>query len=250
MFYQKKLASSTVFAFGELEEMHGFKHAFTLRQGGPLVKDADPLAEVASSHQTLLIELGLKIDQLILMKQVHSDRVLVAPSGRDTQQPRILGPADGLITIELDQFPVVRTADCVPLLLVLPGAGRLCALHAGWRGTLAGIASRGVERFLETTGAQAGELIAALGPCIRKCCYQVGDEVRNRYCQAGYELGRVFSKDHLDLVEANRAQLQRLGVKKILDSGMCTACRTDLFYSYRREGETGRNWALGGFHGR
>lgn len=248
MFYQKKLVSSTVFVFDELEEIPGFEHAFTLRQTVPSGKEADRLQTAVSPHPALIRELGLKIGQLILMEQVHSNRVLVAPAGAARQHPRTVGPADGLITVDRGQFPAVRSADCVPLLLVLPRAGRLCVLHAGWRGTLARIAARGTGQFLETTGSPASELIAALGPSIRSCCYQVGGEVRERFSHAGHDLSRLFRKDHLDLVEANRTQLQQLGVKRVLDSGMCTACRTDLFYSYRREGETGRNWALGGFH--
>ncbi|MCH8017185.1 MAG: polyphenol oxidase family protein, partial [Acidobacteria bacterium] len=143
--------------------------------------------------------------------------------------------------------PVVRTADCLPILVLLAEKKQVCVLHTGWRGTRDRITREGVSRFLEATQASPQQLIAAMGPCIRKCCYEVGPEVRNQYAQSGHDLDRCFSGPQLDLVEANSAQLQELGVTRILDSKMCTACRTDLFYSYRREGETGRMWLLAGF---
>ncbi len=102
-------------------------------------------------------------------------------------------------------------------------------------------------RFLSETNAHPGELVVAVGPSIRRCCYEVGPEVLEQFDRAGHDMNRIASGRQLDIAEANRAQAEELGIKHFLDSGMCTACRTDLFYSYRREGKTGRCWALAGF---
>ena len=241
------MGESTFFVFKELEKIPGFVHAFTSRQPYSS-KDADQSGQVASEKELLVKALAIRMDQVVLLRQVHSNRVITVRNrpGNDFR-PTSIGPADGVITLDLAQFPVVRTADCLPILAVLAKRKQVCVLHAGWRGTRDRITSRGITQLLEVTQTSPAELIVAIGPGIQKCCYQVGSEVRSEYKRAGHDVDRFFDGDRLDLVEANRSQLQELGVNNILDSNMCTACRTDLFYSYRREGETGRNWLLAGF---
>ncbi len=87
----------------------------------------------------------------------------------------------------------------------------------------------------------------AIGPCIRACCYEVGDEVRRHYGDLEHDLDSVFVGHHLDLVASNRAQAEAAGVTRILDCGLCTSCRHSTFYSYRRKQDTGRQWMLAGF---
>ncbi len=125
----------------------------------------------------------------------------------------------------------------------------IASSHAGWRGTCGRIAAKGIQRFLEVSSAGPEDLRVGVGPCIRKCCYQVGSDVRDRYRSAGHDVENLLSGSHLDMVKANVSQLQELGVVQIEDSGLCTACRHDLFYSYRREGATGRIWTIAGFVG-
>ena len=210
--------------------------------------DAGKSDEVASPEQILLENLGVELEQLIFLRQVHSARVVSHPptcsaGSRVTE----VKSADGVITLSQGQFPVIRTADCLPILIVLPEQRRLCALHAGWRGTRDRITAKGLRQFLELTGVESKELVVALGPAIRKCCYEVGPEVREQYEEKGHDSEHLFSETHFDLIQANVNQLRDLGVSQIVDSGMCTSCRTDLFYSYRKEGETGRMWAAAGF---
>lgn len=251
MFYQKTRESQSFFVFDELEKIPGFIHAFTSRQTDTDIKDAGGSGEVARGKKGFLETIGLAAEQLVLLNQVHSHRVVTLENYPPRAgEPSRAGTADGAITVGPNQYPVIRTADCVPILAVLPRRRKVCVLHAGWRGTCDRIAARGMAEFLRTAGAPADEVVVALGPCIRKCCYEVGEEVRGRYREAGHDLELVFSRKNLDLVAANRAQLWDGGVRQVLDSGMCTACRTDLFYSYRREGQTGRMWALAGFRGR
>ncbi len=240
MFREVKRRGISYFAFTELEEIPGLIHAFTSRQTDfTLTDDARP-SEVASDKPKLLPALGVHPAQARTVRQVHSDRV-VAP--REDCSPA----ADGLLVTEPGQFAIVRTADCLPVLAVAPTARALCLVHAGWRGTRDHIVREGVERLLEATGCSAREVTAAFGPCIRVCCYQVGEEVLEQFSRRGHDLARVAEGRMLDLAAANRADLESLGVGRILDAELCTSCRCDLFFSYRKLGDRGRMWALAGF---
>ena len=248
MFREKNLGPASFFVFEELEEIPGFIHAFTSRRTDSPIKDTKQTREAALEKRHLVQAMGLRLNQLLFLDQVHSSRVVtVNKRPSDRSGPTSVGPADGLITGLPAQFPVIRTADCLSIVVLLVEKKQVCVLHTGWRGTRDRITTKGVVHFLELIQASPRQLIATLGPCIQKCCYQVGPEVRNQYAEAGHDVDRCFSGSQLDLVAANSAQLKELGVTNILDSKMCTACRTDLFYSYRREGETGRMWFLAGF---
>ncbi len=170
------------------------------------------------------------------MHQVHGNDVQVL-DGSGVRR------CDGLLTSEGGVGVFVQSADCVPLLLWAPKAKAVAAVHAGWRGTLARIASRAVSRFNEVYGASIEEIHAAIGPAIRVCCYEIGDEVISAFAEGGRDIGRIFRpgprrRRHLDMVEENRAQLISSGVsaERIYDSGLCAFCENDRFYSFRREG--------------
>ncbi len=248
MFREKNLGPTSFFVFQELEKIPGFVHAFTSRRTDTSNKSANQSGELALEKGHFLQAMGLGLNQLIFLDQVHSSRVVtVKRRPSDSLGSTSVGPADGVITVRPSQFPVIQTADCLPIVVLLAEKKQVCVLHTGWRGTRDQITTKGVAQFLQETEASPEQLIAALGPCIQRCCCEVGPEVRNQFAEAGHDVDRCFSGTQLDLVEANSAQLQALGVTQILDSKMCTACRTDLFYSYRKEGETGRMWLLAGF---
>ncbi len=154
--------------------------------------------------------------------------------------------ADVLATDDPRRGVGVRIADCAPI-LVADRAGRaVAAVHAGWRGTAARAARAGVEAMRIRAGINPPDLIAAIGPSIRACCYEVGPELRDRFAAAGHDkaaIDRWFSKGkgdrwQLDVPRANRDQLEAAGVpsEQIFDSGLCTACHTDVFHSYRKTG--------------
>ena len=248
MFYQEQLGSTSFFRFRELENIPGLVHLFTCRPADSVMTDAGKSDEVAPPERILLESLGVELEQLIFLRQMHSARVVShQPTFSTGRRVTEVESADGVITLNHGQFPVIRTADCLPILIILPEQRRLCALHAGWRGTRDRITAKGLGQFLELTGVESKKLVAALGPAIRKCCYEVGPEVRDQYEGKGHDLEHLFSGNHFDLIQANVNQLRELGVSQIVDSGMCTSCRTDLFYSYRKEGETGRMWTVAGF---
>ncbi len=188
---------------------------------------------------------------LVTLRQIHSGRCLVV--SRPTAPHVVAGDADALATVEAGLALGVATADCVPLVAADPVAGALAVVHAGWRGTLAGVLEATLETLVEALGARADRIAVAAGPSAGPCCYQVGDEVlahfeRDRPPTASRaftrgEDGKLF----LDLVEANRLQALDKGVRAeaFEAGGLCTICRPDLFHSYRRDGATaGRMWLL------
>lgn len=145
------------------------------------------------------------------------------------------GEADALVTAERELCLAVAVADCVPVALV----GEACVgmVHSGWRGTLSGVTGKAAR--------ESGErgLQAYIGPCIRRCCYEVSEELAGEFAR---EFGSsVVTGRNLSLPDAIRADLQRAGVEEVLDLELCTGCRADLFYSHRKEGpRTGRNLAV------
>lgn len=208
----------------------------------------------------------------VLLRQVHSDVVHAV----DRAPPRLLR-GDALITATPGLALVVKTADCLPILLFDPVARAAGIAHAGWRGTLRRIAEKTVGALRAHYRAEPSRMRAVIGPGIHACCYQVGQEVLDAFrAQFPYaeELFRNFQPENpadirlprqvmterlsilrppsaasasLDLEEANRRQLFDAGLRpeNIVTGAPCTACRTDLLYSYRREGPAaGRLFAL------
>jgi YfiH family protein len=133
-------------------------------------------------------------------------------------------------------------ADCIPILFADPIARVIGAAHAGWRGTVHGIAANVVARMVEL-GARAEHIRVALGPSIGPCCFEVGPEVVAEFRAAfGDVPGMVVAgphKDHIDLRVASRSVLARAGVTQLDDRPPCTRCEGDRFFSYRRDGQAG-----------
>jgi YfiH family protein len=145
----------------------------------------------------------------------------------------------------------VKTADCVPILLADPVTGAYAAIHAGWRGTLARVALKGLEQMRREYGTETKNVIAAIGPAAGGCCYEVGTDVINAFNMEFPDQQSLFTPTRdghacVDLFCANRNQLTGAGIKadNIFTAPLCTMCRTDLFFSYRREknvyGKVGR----------
>ena len=149
----------------------------------------------------------------------------------------------------------VKTADCVPILLGDATTGSFAAVHAGWRGTLAGVVLQALNRLANEYGVKSEDLRVAIGAAARSCCYEVGSEVieafTNRFA-AAESLFKPTRPGHalVDLLKANRDQLITGGVdvERIHSAPICTMCRTDLFFSYRQEkrlhGKVGRLMAV------
>lgn len=162
---------------------------------------------------------------IVTVAQVHGNRVLLAEDLRADA----VAEADALIVTTSGTIVAVRVADCVPVLLAGPGV--VAAIHAGWRGTAADIVRLSATAAAAAVGCRVDELRAAVGPSIRGCCYEVGDEV---ICGVGAVAPGTswIEGRHVDLAEANRAILAELGVKVEVVGG-CTRCG-DGWYSHRR----------------
>lgn len=213
-------------------------HLFTTRQlqfrGEHLAGD---LARLASAFRS-------PAGDVITLKQVHGRSVFVVEPGQPvTEAPE----ADAVISLDPSRPVCVRVADCVPLLLADANGRAVAAVHAGWRGTAAGIAHATVMRLAEL-GVPASDLVVAMGPSIGPCCYQVDEKVRFAMLQGHRDAEQWFAPDggghwRLNLWRANFDQLRAAGVQAdaIDQAAICTADRLDICYSYRKEGEaTGR----------
>jgi hypothetical protein len=169
----------------------------------------------------------------ITLRQVHSDHVVNADGVRNRERE-----GDALVTDCVGKSIAVRTADCVPILLLDCRNRAIGAIHAGWRGTHAQIVRRAIDKMREDFETEASDIYAAMGPCIRACCYAVDTEVAEQFAPLFPEWEPVAgNKRTLDLPEANRRQMQSAGMNphRIFDCGLCTTCQSASFYSFRRE---------------
>jgi YfiH family protein len=184
--------------------------------------------------------------RLASAKQVHSSRCLyAATAGR-------IGEADALITDQPGLLLAVRTADCLPIFVADPEHRAVAAIHAGWRGIVAGILAEVLGRMAERFGSRPDALLVALGPAIGACCYEVGPEVAARFRELFPEREDLNGRARLDLAEAARRQLLEAGVRQeqLALAGLCTRCLADEFYSWRRDGpRTGRMLSVIGIRG-
>jgi polyphenol oxidase len=181
----------------------GFSHAFPTRD---------------TADAALLEAMGGSIVQI---KQVHGARAVLAIDAKGAEGDALVSRAGG--------SPVgMRVADCVPVLVANVGTGDVAAIHAGWRGVVAGVVGEGVRLL----GGE-GERVAAIGPCIGPCCFEVGREVG---AQIGFVVREVGDKVFVDLRAAVRAQLEALGVHRVEDVPGCTKHEPGRFHSFRRDG--------------
>jgi polyphenol oxidase len=248
----------TLFRVSRLLSAAGVVHGFSLRAGGvssgPFsslnlggsVGDVDEA--VRENHRLLQQAAGLE-SGIATARQVHGDRI-VDERGREllastTPQPE---GADGVVALGSDAVGV-RVADCVPVLIDAGEA--VAAVHSGWRGARLSIAARGVRALQHATGADPAQMLAAIGPCIGRCCYEVSPELANAF-RALFGEGAAddpakTTRPHLDLRYCVERSLAQAGVppERIEQVEGCTSCDTDSFFSHRRDkGRTGRHMAF------
>ena len=211
-------------------------------------RSGDEIAAVSANRARFLAALGVADARVLAPRQVHSAQVAVHRRG-EPLPPSGVHDGDALITDDPDVVLMVLAADCAAVLLHDPARQVVGAVHAGWRGTAGAIPGVAIATMAEAFGSRPAEIRAAVGPAIGRCCYEVGIEVAEAVARATasppdalFER-RSREKAYLDITAANIGQLVEAGLdpKHIQAAGICTACRTDLFYSHRREGEpTGR----------
>ncbi len=184
--------------------------------------------------------------RLASARQIHSSRCLYAAA------PGRVGEADALITDRPGLLLAVRTADCLPIFVADPEHRAVAAIHAGWRGLLAGILKEVLGQMAERFGAHPEALLIAIGPAIGGCCYEVGPEVATQFRELFPERKDLDGRTRLDLTEAARRQLLEAGVREqgVTAAGLCTRCLAEEFYSWRRDGpRTGRMLSVIGIRG-
>jgi polyphenol oxidase len=271
-----------------LANLDWFVHGFSTRPGGASemegaggrgkpervlnlgFTDWDERGRVVENRLQFAAAIGAAQMQMVTPRQVHSDL-----SRRIDASPSIAEPfqGDALFTRDRGFLLAIQTADCVPILLVDARTRAVAAIHSGWRGTLKRIAEKTLGRMRMELGTRPEDVIAAIGPGIGGCCYEVGHEVAKEFAaqfpdardwfEGPFDATAAGDNDlnwlpwltmappghapepprvHLDLIAANRAILAGAGVpdRNIFVSGFCTGCRTDLFFSYRKERRTGR----------
>ena len=233
----------------ELLSKAGVRHGFSTRVGGvsagpfatlnTATAPGDDPAAVAENLRRLSSAIGVDAERLFQVSQVHGATVRVIEP-IDARAAVVLEEADGLATWDVESAVGVRTADCVPVLVHDPTHGGVAALHAGWRGVVSGVVPAGVSLLARRSGQSAG-LVAAIGPCIGTCCFEVGDEVAEALLEAvpvEELVDRTRPKAHVDLRRAVRLQLRALGLAdaNIEDVPGCTRCDAERFFSHRRDG--------------
>jgi polyphenol oxidase len=291
---RKKISKLKILRAGNLSDLPWLAHGFSTRVGGfsrvygkgdlnlGFTKD-DSRVAVERNRKAFLQALvpakhgnsgvARKSWPLITLRQIHSDIIHCVDS-----VPEEPFTGDGLITATPQLLVAIQTADCLPVILVDMKRHAVGVFHAGWRGTVKRIVEKGVGEMIRCFGTNPRDLKAAIGPGVRGCCYEVGEEVRSKFESQFSYAENLFhevkesdpvrekypllfltarapghsdlpKKIFLDLVEANRRQLLAAGVsaKNIEASTLCTNCHTDLLFSYRAEkGKTGRLMAAAG----
>jgi polyphenol oxidase len=234
----------------------GFAHAFPTRQGGVSSAPFDSLnfrvagsekpENVAANLRLLAAEVKFVPARLHLVDQVHGAGVFLAVHAESAPSSRGRDQADAMVLGD-GQAGGIRVADCVPILVGDLITGRAAAIHAGWRGIEAGV----VGAALAALGDSRNTRVAAIGPCIGSCCFEVGKDVAERIAGAAGDSSVVVrtsgEKAYVDLRLAARTQLRThgLGQFDVEDVEGCTKCDTERFFSFRRDGEnSGRHLAV------
>jgi polyphenol oxidase len=207
----------------------------------------DDAGAVSENRRRLGCLLEMAPHELAEAEQVHGNGVSVLDHGAALRRGD--GPipgVDALVTDRRGLWLAIYTGDCVPVLILDAKTPAVAAAHAGWRGTAAGVVPATIARMREALGTDPGQCVVALGPAIGGCCYEVDAPVARAMEGMAWwgEAARATRPErwHLDLRTAIRCQLLEAGVPaaRITIVSLCTACRPELFFSYRRDGVTGR----------
>lgn len=198
----------------------------------------DHAPKVLATRRRFFRLLGINPAKMVSLRQVHGDTVFIpAPqeTGRGGLDLASAPEADAVLLTRPGMAAMILTADCVPWFVRVRGRPLAALVHAGWQGARNRILAKTVDLLVRTHQADPKDILVAAGPHIRPCCYEVGEEFASLFppdC-----LIRQDGRLRLDLVAAATAPLPDLGIPKtnILDAGLCTACRADLFPSHRRE---------------
>lgn len=233
-------------------------HAFCTRHGGVSLDDykslnmsfreGDEEFRVLQNWDKLATAFNIPMENFLVLNQVHGDNIFVIKPHGDYFTSREALNYDAIVTNRTNLAICIKTADCVPVFIMDRVKKVIAAVHAGWRGSALGITAKVVRLMQNSYGSEPQNILAAIGPAIGPCCYEVDLPAADAFrCQNNSESflfpGKRKNRWMLDLVEANRRQLLNCGIPEanIESSGLCTVCRQDAFFSHRRSGGiTGR----------
>ena len=263
----KNTDTTPYLSFPALEQFDFIRHGFSTRLGGVSsgiyesmnlgFNRGDDDALVRENYERICNSIGIHAKDLVFTDQVHKDNVRVATKedcGKGIEKERDYSEIDGHITNEKDVPLLAFAADCVPVFFVDPMKKAIGITHSGWKGTAMKIGRKTVEKMTETYGSKPQDMVAVIGPCIGKECYEVSEEVAEAF-RANFTETQLSTfleqtspvKYHLDLWNANREILLEAGLspEHITISGLCTMCHPTLLFSHRHT--KGQRGSMAGF---
>ena len=251
----KNINGTEFIQFRKLLEYPELKHCYTLRKNNVNVqiKNGDR-AELIESYKKVAEALGIDYKTIVKPHQTHTDRVEIV--NKNTEE---FENVDGVITNKKNIMLCTTSADCTSLFLYEANKKVVADVHSGWKGTLQKIAKKAVQKMLSDFNCVPTDIVCCIGPCIKKCHFEVDKDVMQMFKEEFSYTGRIdeiieegriiagMQKYNIDTTLINQIILQEVGVlqENIIDSGLCTVCNSDLFHSYRADKEaSGRNGAF------
>lgn len=260
MFQKNQNGSFVYYTIPSFAETGLVRHGFTTRRGGVSsgcyeslnlrFHCEDARENVLENFRLAAEGLGMDFERLVLSKQVHEDvvhTVTEADLGNGITRENRFTSADALIT-DQKHIPIVTLfADCVPLFFLDRRQGVIALAHSGWKGTVKRIGQKTVQKMKSEYGSRPEDILAAIGPSIQVCHFEVGDDVAERFIREFGEETAVKYGDryHVDMQKAILLQLQEEGIGQVDDCGICTYCNSDLLFSHRKT--NGRRGNMGAF---
>lgn len=260
MFQKNQKGSFVYYTIPSFAETGLVRHGFTTRRGGVSsgcyeslnlrFHCEDTKENVLENFRLAAEGLGMDFERLVLSKQVHEDvvhTVTEADLGNGITRENRFTSADALIT-DQKHIPIVTLfADCVPLFFLDRRQGVIALAHSGWKGTVKRIGQKTVQKMKSEYGSHPEDILAAIGPSIQVCHFEVGDDVAECFIREFGEETAVKYGDryHVDMQKAILLQLQEEGIRQVDDCGICTYCNSDLLFSHRKT--NGRRGNMGAF---
>lgn len=244
------------YSFPSFDALPFVRHGFSTRLGGVSkgvyesmnlsFTRGDEQAAVRENFDRFCRAVGVRAEDVVISAQTHLTTVYPATAadrGRGITRKRGYTDIDGLMTDETGVVLCTQYADCVPLFFVDPVRRVVATSHAGWKGTVSGMAAETVRRMQERYGCEPGDILVGIGPSIGPCCFEVDAPVYERFAALPFADGGMIKEDgngkyHIHLWETNRRFLLRTGVREehIIVTDLCTKCHPDIFWSHRVTG--------------
>lgn len=253
MFRLQKQGDIWYYTIDAFEKTGLVRHGFSTRRGGVSTAEftsmnlrfhsTDNPENVRENFRRICGAIGIDSEKLVFSNQVHEDKIYIAGKadcGNGIVRPNPLESADGLMTAEPGVPLVTFYADCVPLFFLDPVKHVIALSHSGWKGTVGRIGAKTVLKMQETYNSRPEDILAAIGPSIGVCHFEVGTEVADIFRRefGAQVIDETGEKPHVNLQKAVKLQLLETGVqeKHITDAEICTYCQHDLLFSHRQTG--------------